>query len=306
MRRAAVSIGVATAISAGNTLEALAGWYLLSRVNFRPALDRARDVLALVVLAGFVATAIAATNGVTTLRIAGSAAATPYGSAWALWWLGDAMGILLLAPLLLVWATRPWRMPPRARIAEGVALAAVLGGTSAAVFLGGLWRYPYPIFPLLVLATLRFRQKGAATGTFIVAALAVAGAVSGQTPLGSGPTTAVQILQGLLAFSAVALLVLGATLTERDEAERELRQAAAKLAEAQQLSHIGSWEWDIATDTITWSDELFRIYGVDPGANLAYGTFLEYVHPHDRDQVRGVVERAFADGGSFDQIYTKK
>jgi integral membrane sensor domain MASE1 len=113
-----VSIGVATAISAGNTLEALAGWYLLSRVNFRPALDRARDVLALAILAGFVATAVAATNGVTTLRIAGSAAATPYGSAWALWWLGDAMGILLLAPLLLVWATRPWRMPARARIAE--------------------------------------------------------------------------------------------------------------------------------------------------------------------------------------------
>jgi PAS domain S-box-containing protein len=295
-----VSIGVATAISAGNTLEALAGWYLLSRVNFRPALDRARDVLALAILAGFVATAVAATNGVTTLRIAGSAAATPYGSAWALWWLGDAMGILLLAPLLLVWATRPWRMPARARIAEGVVLATVLGGTSAAVFLGGLWRYPYPIFPLLVLATLRFRQKGAATGTFIVAAFAIAGAVSGQTPLGSGPTTAVEILQGLLAFSAVSLLVLGATLTERDEAERELRQAAAKLAEAQQLSHIGSWEWDIATDTITWSDELFRIYGVDPAANIAYGTFLEYVHPHDRDQVRGVVKRAFADGGSFE------
>jgi PAS domain S-box-containing protein len=298
-----VSIGVATAIAFGNTLEAVAGWYLLRRANFRPSLDRARDVLALAVLAGFVSTALAATNGVTTLRIAGSPNAAHFGSAWSLWWLGDAMGVLLVAPVLLVWATRPWRMPGRARIVEAAATAGILGGTGAAVFLGGLWRYPYPIFPLLVMATLRFRQLGAATGCFIIVATAVAGAVSGQTPLGNSPTTAVQILQGLLAFIAISLLVLGATLTERNEAERGFRQTAEQLTEAQQLAQLGSWEWDVASDRVTWSDELYRIYGVKPGAKLDYGSFLEHVHPEDRELVRGVVERAFAEGGAFEMAH---
>lgn len=150
-----VSIWVAAAIAVGNTLEAVVGAWLLRRVGFRPALDRARDVLALAVLAGLFATTIAATNGVTTLAITGSDAASPFGSAWVLWWLGDAMGALLVAPLLLVWS-RPPRGLSNARIGEGVALLAALAAVSAAVFLAGLWRYPYLVFPLLVWATLRF------------------------------------------------------------------------------------------------------------------------------------------------------
>jgi PAS domain S-box-containing protein len=282
-----VSIEVAAVISIGNTLEALAGVYLLRRVGFRPSLERGRDVLALAVLAAFVSTTLAATNGVTTLAIAGSAAASPYGSAWVLWWLGDAMGDLLVAPLLLIWATRPPKLD-RTRTLEALTVFALLGGVSSAIFLGGLWRYPYPIFPLLVWATLRFRQLGAATGSFVVAAIAVAGVVAGETPLGGDLTTKVQVLQALLAFVAVSLLVLGATLSERE-------QANESLAEAQQLAHLGSWEWEIASDRVAWSSELFRIFGVDPRADaLTFESFLDHVHPDDRARVRAEVERALA------------
>jgi PAS domain S-box-containing protein len=294
-----VSVGVATAIAVGNTLEALVAWYLLRRAGFRRTLPRSRDVLGFTVLAGFAATGVAATNGVTTLRIAGSSAAAHYGSAWVLWWLGDAMGVLLVAPVLLVWAGSDLRLPRR-EVVEGVALACVLGGAGAVVFLAGLWRYPYPVFPLLVLATMRFHQRGAAAGCFVVAATAVAGVISGQTPLGESPTTAVQVLQGLIAFIAVSLLVLGATLAERDNATAELRRAATRLAEAQQLAHVGSWEWDVTANRISWSDELFRIYGVPAGAPLTYETFVERVHPDDRERVRTVVEQAVAERASFE------
>src|SRR6266498_4385660 len=101
-----VSADVAAAISVGNTLAALAGVYLLRRVDFRPSLERVGDVLWLTLLAAFAATTISATNGVTTLALAGSPAASPYGPAWLLWWLGDAMGVLLVAPVLLIGATR--------------------------------------------------------------------------------------------------------------------------------------------------------------------------------------------------------
>jgi PAS domain S-box-containing protein len=298
-----VSLEVACAIAVGNTAEALVGWYLLRVASFMRTLQRSRDVLTFTVLAGFAATAVAATNGVTTLRIAGSEAAEHYGSAWALWWLGDAMGVLLVAPLILVWATHDRRLPRRDRLLEALALGAVLGASGAVVFIAGLWRYPYPIFPLLVLATMRFHQRGAATGSFIVAATAVAGAISGQTPLGDSPTTAVQIVQGLIAFIAVSLLVLGATLGERDAASRQLRYAATNLAEAQQLAHLGSWDWHVGTNRVTWSDELYRIYGVPLQSDLSYETFLDRVHPDDRGLAQAVVERAVEERTPFEMTH---
>jgi PAS domain S-box-containing protein len=295
-----VSVGIASAIAVGNTAEALVAWYLLRRAGFQRGLQRTRDVVAFTLLAGFAATAVAATNGVTTLRLAGSAAADHYGSAWSLWWLGDAMGVLLVAPVILVWATHDRRIPRRERLLEGLLLGAVLGATGAVVFLAGFWRYPYPLFPLLVLATMRFHQRGATTGSFIVAATAVAGAISGQTPLGDSPTTAVQIVQGLIAFMAVSLLALGATLGERDAASRHLRYAATNLAEAQQLAHVGSWEWHVAANRVTWSDELYRIYGVAPSSELSYESYLEHVHPDDRELTRTVVQRALEEQEPFE------
>jgi PAS domain S-box-containing protein len=296
-----VSVSVAAAIALGNTLEAVVGALLLRRAGFRPSLDRAYDVLALAVLGAFLSTTLSATNGVTTLAIAGSPAASPFGSAWRLWWLGDAMGDLLLAPMLFVWAARPPRGLGRARIQEGLLLLVLLAGTSTLVFLGGGWRYPYLLFPLLVWATLRFRQLGAATASFVVAAFGVAGVVSGSTPLGDSATTEVQILQGLLAFVAVSLLILGAALSERNEAEQALARAIEGLAEAQAVAHIGSWEWELATNRVTWSSELFQIYGLDDRkAELTYESFLQRVHPKDRDRVRTTVDQALAEASSFE------
>jgi PAS domain S-box-containing protein len=296
-----VSAEVAAAIAVGNTLEAVAGAYLLRRVGFRTSLDRARDVIALVVLGAFVSTTVSATNGVAVLAIAGSPAASPLDSAWVLWWLGDAMGDVLVAPLVLVWATRPPRGLGRARSVEGAAVLGLLAGAGAAVFLGGLWRYPYLLFPLLVWATLRFRQLGAATGSFVLAAVGVAGVVSGLTPLGEDPTTDVQVFQGLLAFIAVSLLVVGATLSERVRAEKALQQANESLAEAQALAHLGSWEWDIPSGRVAWSSELYRIFGLAPdGTAVTYDAFLRRVHPQDRRRVRREIERALEERSSFE------
>ncbi|HUR83743.1 MAG TPA: EAL domain-containing protein, partial [Solirubrobacteraceae bacterium] len=69
---------------------------------------------------------------------------------------------------------------------------------------------------------------------------------------------------------------------------------------AQQLAQIGSWEWDVAADTVTWSAELYRIYGVDPHAHEAtFGGYLERVHPDDRDRVTATIAAALADPGAF-------
>ena len=286
------SIGVSAAIAVGNTLEAVVGSELLRRADVRPALNRVRDVLALIVLGAAVAPLIAATNGVTALAVAGDVGS--YGSEWLLWWVGDAMGALVVAPLALVWSTYPVRGWDRRRFLEAAVLLAVLIGLSAFVFLTGFWRYPHLIFPVLIWAALRFRQVGAVTSSFIVTSIAIAGAVDGSIPLADrSDTEIVEILEGLLAGVAVSLLILGAVLEER-------RRADDAFNEAQQVAHVGSWDWEIAPNRVWWSDELFRIYGLEPrSADVTFETYLERVHPEDREFVRETVQRAYEERQPF-------
>ena len=299
-----VSLWVAAGIAVGNTLEAVVAVYLLRRVSFRVSFERMQDVVRFA-CASALAAAVAATNGVTVLALADSAAASPYGSRWLLWWLGDATGALLVAPLILVWATRPPTRFSTARILEGAVLLAALAGLSAAIFFGGLWRYPYLLFPLLLWAAVRFTQLGAVTASFMLAGLGVAGVISDNVPLGGhNETVTVEILQSLLAIIAISLLALGASVAERDAAALSLRQAAVGLAEAQALAHVGSWEWDIAGDRVTWSNELYRIYDLQPErGQLNYDAYLSRIHPHDRDGVRATVEGALADGRAFEMTH---
>ncbi len=113
-------------ITAGNTLEALAGAYLLTRswrISAR-SLERVRDVIALAILGGVVSTTISATIGVTSLLVANEIASGDLDTVWRTWWLGDMGGNLVVAPAILVAVTHwPYRRAP-GRILEAVALAA--------------------------------------------------------------------------------------------------------------------------------------------------------------------------------------
>ncbi|HEX2103299.1 MAG TPA: PAS domain S-box protein [Solirubrobacteraceae bacterium] len=85
-------------------------------------------------------------------------------------------------------------------------------------------------------------------------------------------------------------------ITERAETQERLELNEAKLAEAQQIARLGSWEWEIAADRVTWSDELYRIYGVRPDRfSGSYGSNLDRVHADDRARVARVIENAVAE-----------
>ena len=75
-----------------------------------------------------------------------------------------------------------------------------------------------------------------------------------------------------------------------------------QLAEAQRIARIGSWEWDVQQDRVTWSDELYRIYHVDRGTVLVpdYQSFLDRLHPDDRDRVRALVGAALGGTDAFE------
>jgi PAS domain S-box-containing protein len=90
-------------------------------------------------------------------------------------------------------------------------------------------------------------------------------------------------------------------ITERVQAERALARREAQLAEAQRLAQLGSWERDIATGQLTWSDELYRIYGLEPQEIPAsFEAFMKHVHPDDAARVRAINEAAVRSGRSFE------
>jgi PAS domain S-box-containing protein len=73
-----------------------------------------------------------------------------------------------------------------------------------------------------------------------------------------------------------------------------------QLEAAQQITHIGSWEWDLASGVVTWSDELYRIYGLTPrSVEITLDSFLGRVHPGDRARIQDEIRAALARGGRF-------
>jgi PAS domain S-box-containing protein len=87
-------------------------------------------------------------------------------------------------------------------------------------------------------------------------------------------------------------------VTERKEIERNLAAQNERLLEAEKITHLGSWSWDVAANVVTWSDEMFRIWGLDPAKfGASYEAYLETVHPDDRAFVEAQVEEALATGG---------
>ncbi|HZA27472.1 MAG TPA: MASE1 domain-containing protein [Actinomycetota bacterium] len=319
------SPAAAAGIAVGNTLGPLFACFLLNRVGFQPKLERLRDALAIVFLGALVGMLVSATVGTITLFESGAVMASGLGAAWSVWWTGDAMGVLIVAPFLLT--IRSFRLGAWswARRLEAIVLLLALFAVARFVF----WSDLHPlhlVIPFIIWAAWRFRQHGATTAALLASAVAIWAAVEGVGPFSRGTLLDTMfVLQAFNASVALASLVLAALLAERDRAQRALERAGSdleervrsrteelssaneqlarrerQLAEAQELAHIGSWEWDIPTNVLTWTDELFRLFGLEPQSfPVDYESFLERVHEEDREFVAAIVERASRDHQPF-------
>jgi len=225
-----VSAYVVLGITLGNTLEALAGAFLLRHVAFRSTLERLRDVIALIGLAAIASTAVAATIGTLTLLASGELSGADYGTAWRTWWLGDMGGDLLIAPAILVAATHWPHSLLRRRLPEAVAVAVTIGVVGAVVFSHEDTPLTYVTFPPLIWAALRLEQVGAAAGSLILGAIAVGLTESGSGPFAmSGPDDRLLLAQTFVAVGCAVALVLAAVRSERRRVEDRAQGIATTL-----------------------------------------------------------------------------
>jgi PAS domain S-box-containing protein len=312
------------AIAAGNTTEALLGAFLVNRfANGYAAFDKGRTVFLFVALAGLLSTTVSATAGVTSLALAGFASWPTYGSIWLTWWLGDAAGAIVLAPVLVLW-WRDWRVAwTRAQFVEALLLAIALVVSGWIVFFKVTYPLGFLCVPLCVWAGFRFGQREAASATCLLSVIAVWGTIRGLGSFGNySPNEALLLIEAFMGVTTIVGITVGAAVQERKQAEAQVRMlntdleqlvrtrtarlqsalddlsaSEARLAEAQEVAHIGSWEWTLADNDVRWSRELHRLYGVD---HASYQAFFDVVHPDDRQRVQEIAQRALEDRQPFE------
>lgn len=227
-------IAAALGIAVGNTLEALFAVYALRLIpDFHRTLDRLIDAFSLLVVGGLVSTAISATVGVLSLRLGGIISSAQLVDTWRAWWLGDLIGDLLVAPVILVWSARVV-IAERERWLEAGALGISIVAVSFVVFRSagvssqGVFSDAYLFFPLLMWGAVRFGQRGSVTTAFIISLIAVWGTVVGRGPFVEADLhRSLFALQTFVAVTAATFLILGASISERGEAVDRLNAAIA-------------------------------------------------------------------------------
>ncbi|HZE37132.1 MAG TPA: MASE1 domain-containing protein, partial [Candidatus Eisenbacteria bacterium] len=226
------SIGTSLGIGAGNTLEAVAGTYLVTRfASGRHAFARGQDVIKFFVLAALVSTTVSATIGVGSLVVGGFAPSSNALPIWRTWWLGDAAGDALFAPLLILWAKSPRPRWGAARLIEAGLLLFSLVGVGQLVFGSVLLSGPrdYPIdfiaVPPLVWAAFRFGQRDTATASFVLASMALWGTLHGQGPFHrDDPNESLLLVQAFVGLNAALALAFAAVVAEKKRVD-EVRLA---------------------------------------------------------------------------------
>jgi PAS domain S-box-containing protein len=290
-------------LATGNTLEGvLAVWGLRRLPSFDDGLRRVSDVLALVIIGAVLCTMVSATIGVSTLCAAGVQPWDRFGVLWFDWWLGDALGALIVAPTILTSVRHVWSRRDYVHTALFVPGAIVVTHFVFGQRIG-LSQHPleFVVFPLAIAAAVR----GGLPVTSLVV-MAASTVTIWHTVRGTGPFSSAQIHEGLIllqvfmgVLSGTALLVAAAVL-ERKTSERGERAAAAVLREreqmlmlAQRAGGVAVFDWDVHSQVAHCSAEFFRIFGLPAreGA-ISSDQWGNFLHPDDRERMTAHLARA--------------
>jgi diguanylate cyclase (GGDEF)-like protein len=262
------AVPVSLTLGVGDMLESLVAVMLLARVGFDRRLNRTRDVLALFALGALAPTMIAATIGTLGLAIGGSLAWSSFWSNWHLWWLGDATGVIVIAPLALVFVPGGWRWVrglPWPGWWKGLEVAVWLAALVTIVLVAVGLPLPFAtlIFPTLAWGALRFGKRGATLAT-AVTGIATVLILKGDHDMVSGVSIDSELL-----FAQSFLLVVGTTTlalaVSTEETRRTMRQLRVGEMEATALANEHASLGTVATAVArqTSPTEMFELVSAE-------------------------------------------
>lgn len=220
-------------ITAGSTLACLCGFWVLRRIGFHTRLDRLKDALALVFLAAFGAMLISSTIGTTMLLATGVVRPHTFLPVWLTWWTGDAMGVLIVAPLLLALTAIPWRRYRYANTARLVEITVLFAASFGLVlFTERTLGIAFLAFPLVVWAAWRYQLAGAAPVAVLVSAVAIRAAVVGFGTFADRDLLHTMLILQLFNGSiALTGLLLSVAITERKRTRDQLEDTCRQLGQ---------------------------------------------------------------------------
>lgn len=238
----------AVLIGLGNTLTGVVGAVGLGRVlKLDVQLSRWRDIRAFLLFGVLATPLLSATNGTLQVLAFGLTSAAALGDVWWVWYGGDALGLLVVAPVILVWTSRSLPGRGERRWYEGAALAAGTLATCFLVFGQKLPGAPFgaglavAVFPFIMWAATRFSMWGGTLATLVVSGAAIAGTVLHQGPFAAQALhRQLPLLQVFVGIVAVTALALAALVEEREERESRLLhevEARSRAEEALQHAH---------------------------------------------------------------------
>jgi len=233
------SIGIAV----GNTVEGLLAAYLVNRfARGGRVFDRVRDIIRFTLLAAIVSTTVAASIGVASLALGGLVSTTDAPRVWLTWWLGDAVGDIVIAPALILWIGV--KLGPAwsgRQVVEAIALAIVAALLTFGLF-GGVFparHYPLTVllWPVMIWVAFRFGPREAATTMLIVSAIAISRTLSRVGPFAVyAADESLVLLQVWTGITAVTGLVLAAAVA----AQRDIQGTWRELAVTDPLTGLAN------------------------------------------------------------------
>jgi signal transduction histidine kinase len=224
------SIASSLAIATGNTFEGLVGAFLVNHLaNGRKLFSQQGDTLKFVLLAALVSTTVSATFGVTSLSLGRYADWESYGAIWMTWWLGDAVGALIVTPAIMLWVSEPAQNWSRSRLLEIGFSITLLCFVTWIVFQSSQARtgpnYPLAFLTLSILiwVAVRLGPRETVTAILLCAGIAIWGTLRGSGPFARiNQHESLLLLQAFIAVIAVTALVLAVGVAERRRVEQDL------------------------------------------------------------------------------------
>ena len=284
---------VSVLIGSGNTIEALFGVFLLrSFTEETVSLSKVRDIFKFV-FAVIIACLSSATIGTSAVYFTHPVAGVSFDMLWFTWWLGDVVGILVIASIFLTFYKKLWRTNSWKNVLEAILMGLVLITVNTGVFMGKFPEYgfyshvTYLVLPFSIWSAYRFGFPGATLSILITSIIAVFGSLNHLGPfVGRRVPEDLVIIECFIGVISVTVLTLAAALYERQKAEEDIKNKEARFRSLVENSFEVIAMIDTQAKVLYTSPPTKNILGYDNSELLGHSMF-EWMHPED---IPGVFE----------------